>query len=60
MKKKHNIDAHNGWYKFKTRFAIPKLKSDNTVAEYKIYKANLLVRHDANGKLYLYDVIDVR
>lgn len=60
MKEKHNIDAHNGWYKFKTRFAIPKLKNDNTVAEYKIYKANLLVRHDANGKLYLYDVIDVR
>lgn len=56
---KHAQDAKNGWYKYDTKFAIPFKDSAGNVTRYDIYDASLIIRHDADGKLYLYDVINI-
>lgn len=30
------------------------------VKHYNVFHASLLIRHDKNGKLYLYDIIDIK
>lgn len=30
------------------------------VKEYNIFHASMLIRHDADGKMYLYDIIDIK
>lgn len=54
-KKKHEIDAKHGFYKYATRFAIK--TSDGT---YSGYTAELLIRRAADKKLYLYDIVDIK
>lgn len=49
-KEKHAEDAKYGWYKYATRFQT----------NGKIYTADVLVRNDANGKKYLYDVQNIK
>lgn len=58
-KSTHNKDAKYGFYYYDTRFAVPKYDSEGNV-EKKIYSARLVVRHDADGKLYLYDVDKIK
>ena len=41
-------------------FELPVFDSNNTISRYNVYHASLLVRHDNNGKMYLYDVIDIK
>lgn len=48
VKEKHAVDAKYGWYKYSTRFQV----------NGKIYDADLLIRNDADGRKYLYDVLD--
>ena len=52
-KEKHNTDAKYGFYRYTTRFALP---SKNNAE----YEATLLIRNDANGKKYLYDIMDIK
>ena len=59
-KQKHAIDAKNGWYKYQTRFAIPVKNSDGNFTRYNIYNADLIIRHDVDGKKYLYDVMGIK
>ena len=33
---------------------------DGIVERYNVFHASLLIRHDNNGKMYLYDVIDIK
>ena len=58
-KEKHNKDAKYGWYKYDTRFAIPVIKN-GIVNKYIMYKANLIIRNDINGKKYLYDIMNIK
>ncbi len=60
-KKKHTSDAKNGWYHYRTRFALPVYgrKNGQCLSEYKLYTAELLIRHDKDGKRYLYDLINI-
>lgn len=48
---KHKTDAKYGFYKYKTRFALPNGE---------VYTADLVIRNDANGKKYLYDQISIK
>lgn len=48
---KHKTDAKYGFYKYKTRFALPNRE---------VYTADLVIRNDANGKKYLYDQISIK
>ena len=54
---KHGTRAQNGWYRYDVRFGIPVYDQNEDLEGYNIYTAKMLVRHDADGKLYLYDII---
>lgn len=57
---KHNVDAKYGFYKYLTRFAVPRFDSNRAQVAYALYSADLLIRNDANGKKYLYDVLNIK
>lgn len=60
-KKKHEKDAKYGWYRYDVRFALP-VYDDKTgqVIRYNIFSARMLVRHDEDGKKYLYDLLAIK
>ena len=49
--------AKKGWYRYDTRFGIPKYDENGELEGYHIYSAKMLVRRDEDGKLYLYDFV---
>ena len=57
---KHWRNAMYGWYRHDSRFAIPVYRDDEEVERYNIFHASLIVRYSEDGKLYLYDVIDIK
>ncbi len=57
---KHARNAKFGWYRYDSRFAVPIYDDNGGIERYNEYHASLLVRHDENGKKYLYDVIDIK
>ena len=52
-------DAQNGWYRYDTQFAVPILNAKKAIDHYTVYGGTLLIRNDADGKSYLYDLLDV-
>ncbi|WP_251616090.1 hypothetical protein [Senimuribacter intestinalis] len=54
LKDKHNKDAKYGFYKYSTRFVISH-KSNREA-----YEATLVIRNDADGHKYLYDITDIK
>ena len=60
VKDKHKIDAKYGWYRYSTRFALPVLDIKKAVDHYTVYSGTLLIRNDADGKSYLYDLLDIK
>ena len=61
IKKKHEKAAKYGWYRYDVRFALP-VYDDKTgqVIRYNIFSARMLVRHDEDGKKYLYDLLAIK
>jgi hypothetical protein len=59
-KQKHTSDAGNGWYYYTTRFALPVYENSVKTGEYNIYKGCLVINHASNGKMYLYDLVDIK
>ena len=59
-KKKHSRNAKNGWYRYDTRFALPVYDESCEVERYNVFSARLLIRHAASGKMYLYDVLEIK
>lgn len=55
--KKHMNDAKYGWYRYDTRFALPVYDNAGELERYNVFTARVLVRHDQDGKLYLYDIL---
>ena len=53
-KNKHNLDAKYGFYKYGVKFSIVDNDKETT------YSCSLLVRNDAHGKKYLYDILDIK
>ncbi len=58
--KKHSKDAQNGWYRYNVRFGIPVYNNDGELERYNIFTAIMLVRHDEDGKKYLYDLTTIK
>lgn len=54
---KHKKKAQFGWYRYDTRLALPVYNNEGNMTKYNIFKLRMLVRHDADGKLYLYDFL---
>lgn len=59
-KDKHNSKAKYGWYRYDTRFAIPKYDNNGELVGYNIFKGRLVIRHAQDGKLYLYDILRIK
>lgn len=59
VKPKHAEDAKNGWYRYDTQFTVPILNAKKDIDHYTVYGGTLLIRNDADGKSYLYDLIDI-
>ena len=57
---KNKRDGKNGWYRYDSRFAIPVYGGDGEVERYNVFYASMLIRHSNDGKMYLYDVIDIK
>lgn len=57
---KHRRDARKGWYRYDSRFALPVYDDKGELERYNVFHASMLVRHSNDGKLYLYDVIDIK
>lgn len=57
---KHSGNAGKGWYYYTTRFAIPIYNNERKIDRYSVYTARLVVNHATNGKIYLYDLVDIK
>lgn len=58
--KKHSKDAKYGWYRYDTRFALAVYGVNDEVEKYNVYRARMVIRHDEDGKKYLYDLINIK
>ena len=54
---RHGNRAKNGWYRYDVRFGLPVYEENGTLIRYNIFSARMLVRHDSDGKMYLYDIL---
>ena len=61
VKRKHDKDAKFGWYRYDVRFALP-VHDDRSgeICHYNIFSARILVRHAADGRKYLYDLLAIK
>ena len=59
-KNKNSKKAKYGWYRYLTRFALPVMTDDDVIERYNVYMATIVVRKSKNGKLYLYDFVNVK
>lgn len=58
--KKHKVDARYGWYRYDSRFAMAVYNNQGEIERYNFFKARMIIRYDADGKKYLYDVINIK
>lgn len=59
-KEKHNSDARNGWYYYTIRFVLPIYDNDIKTNQYNVYTGCLVVNCTVGGKMYLYDLVDIK
>lgn len=59
-KEKHCDDAKNGWYRYTTYFALPVYNQLKDVDRYNVFRIEMLIRHDKDGKKYLYDMVNIK
>ncbi len=59
-KGKHKKDAKYGWYKYESRFALPVFASNGEVERYNVFHVAMILRHDKDGKKYLYDIMNIK
>lgn len=60
LAEKHSVNAKNGWYRYDSRFAMPIYDNQGEIIRYNVFYAELVIRHSTNGKLYLYDVVNIK
>ena len=54
FKTKHNIDAKYGFYKYNTEISVM------NKGKYETYTGEIIIRNDADGKKYLYDIVGIK
>lgn len=57
---KHQRNAANGWYRYDSRFALPVYDEHGEIERYNVFHASMLIRHANDGKMYLYDILDIK
>lgn len=58
--KKHLRNAAKGWYRYDSRFALPIYDENGEIERYNVFHASMLIRHARDGKMYLYDILDIK
>lgn len=58
--KRHLRNAKFGWYRYDSRFSLPVFKDNGDIERYNVFRVTMLIRHSADGKMYLYDVLDIK
>ena len=59
-KARHDKDAQQGWYYYKTRFAVLIYTEETKEIKYNRYSARIIVRHASDGNRYLYDIQNIK
>ena len=59
-KNKHICDAKYGWYRYTSRFALPVYDIEGEILQYNIFKVVMIARHAEDGKMYLYDIMNIK
>lgn len=57
---KHSTNAKYGWYRFNARFALPIYNDGGEVERYNVFCVEMLIRHAADDKMYLYDMVNIK
>lgn len=60
LKSKHNKDAGFGWYRYESRFALPVFDETGEIKRYNVFHVIMLIRHAKDGKMYLYDILEIK
>ena len=58
--KRHVRNARFGWYRYDSRFELPIFDEAGNIERYNSFKATMLIRHAADNKMYLYDILDIK
>ena len=59
-KEKHSADAKFGWYRYTSRFALPIYDNSGEIIRLNIFRIEMLIRHASDGKMYLYDLVNIK
>jgi hypothetical protein len=59
-KSKHNLEAGNGWYYYRTRFALPIYNTEKKTSKYNVYSGCLVASCNTYEKIHLYDLVDIK
>jgi len=59
-KSKHNNDAKYGWNRYTSKCNIPVFLDNGLIERYNTYRIELLVRKASDGKMYLYDLVNIK
>mgnify|MGYP006947964784 FL=1 len=57
---KHRKDAKYGWYRYESIFALPIFDGEGEINHFNVFRIIMVVRQDKDGKMYLYDIIDIK
>ena len=57
---RHIRNAGYGCYRYDAYFELPIYNEDGEIERYNRFRATMLIRHSANGKKYLYDMLDIK
>lgn len=57
---KHSSDAKYGWYRCTIRFSLPTCDDKGNIVGQNQFQGRMIIRCDADGKKYLYDIIDIK
>ena len=57
---KHAKNAKNGWYRCNVYFTLPITDDKGVVVGKNAFQGQMIIRCDADGQKYLYDIIDIK
>jgi len=57
---KHNKNAKHGWYRCTVYFTLPITDENKKIIGKNEYQGRMIIRCYADGKKYLYDIIDIK
>ena len=60
LSSKHDDDARMGWYRYTTRFALPIYGEDGEIDRYNVFRIEVLIRQEEDGRKYLYDLVNIK